>query len=124
MFSGERIWDTSRVGTKRELIIGIGTKKELMGTWILSVLGTRLRESLSSNGLTWRGKGALVGVRGRREACCGLPAGVEVAAGCLVVCVCCAGWRLWWRVGQLAGVRKRGGSLGPRTLAKVEEEST
>ena len=34
-------------GTKKELIIGIGTKKELMGTWILSVLGTRLRESLS-----------------------------------------------------------------------------
>ena len=47
MFSGERIWDTSRVGTKKELIIGIGTKKELMGTWVLSVLGTRLRESLS-----------------------------------------------------------------------------
>ena len=36
-----------RVGTKRELIIGVGTKRELMGTWILSVLGTRLRESLS-----------------------------------------------------------------------------
>ena len=47
MFSGVRIWDTSRVGTKKELIIGIGLKKELMGTWILSVLGTRLRESLS-----------------------------------------------------------------------------
>ena len=34
------------VGTKLELIIGVGTKRELMGTWILSVLGTRLRESL------------------------------------------------------------------------------
>ena len=36
-----------RVGTQRELIIGVGTKRELIGTWILSVLGTRLRESLS-----------------------------------------------------------------------------
>ena len=88
-----------RVGTKRELIIGIWPKRELMGTWILAVLGTRLRESLSSNGLTRRGKGALVGVRGRREACRGLPAWVEVVTGCLVVCVCYLGWRLWWRVG-------------------------
>ena len=43
MFSGVRIWDTSRIGLKKELIIGIWPKKELMGTWILSVLGTRLR---------------------------------------------------------------------------------